>query len=131
MWVLDVIHRQYFFTDNSLGLQPTRSQFFQTLAPQSSVLVAAVIHCALSEYATGNMDTVMFSQDEYRGKFYPSMVTDCISAKGIALIKFKLHMVGLHQTTTPPPPPPPTPLWCLSAIVAAPHSPSALLNCCQ
>jgi hypothetical protein len=43
----------------------------------------------------------MFSQDEYRGKFCPSTVTDCISAEAIALIEFKLHMVGLLDS--PPP----------------------------
>jgi len=51
--------------------------------------VAAAFHCAPSEYATGKKVTVMFSQDEYRGKFFPSMVIDCITAEAIALIKFK------------------------------------------
>jgi len=64
--------------------------------------VAAAIHCALSEYATGKKVTVMFSQDEYEGKFCPSTVTDCISAEAIALIKFKLHMVGLLHTPPHP-----------------------------
>jgi hypothetical protein len=52
-------------------------------------LGSAAIHCTLSEYATGTKVTVMFSQDEYQGKFCPSTVTDCISAEAIALIKFK------------------------------------------
>jgi len=108
MEVLDLIYYQFFFTANSLGRQPTTSQFFQPLTPQTLALVAAAIHCALSEYATAMKVTVMSSQDEYRGKFCPSTVTDCISAEAIALIKFKLHMVGLHMvglhhTTTPPP----------------------------
>jgi len=64
MAVLDVIYHQFFFTANSLGRQPTTSQFFQPLAPQTLALVAAAIHCALSEYATGKKVTVMFSQDE-------------------------------------------------------------------
>jgi hypothetical protein len=120
MEVLDLIYHQFFFTANSLGRQPTTSQFFQPLTPQTLALVAAAIHCALSEYATGKKVTVMFSQDEYRGKFCPSTVTDCISAEAIALIKFKLHMVGLLHT--------PPPQWCSSAIIGAPQSPSALLN---
>jgi hypothetical protein len=65
------------------------------------VLVATAIYCTLSEYATGKKITVMFAQDEYRGKFCPSTVIDCISAEAIALIKFKLHMVRLIHT--PPP----------------------------
>jgi len=47
---------------------------FQSLAQQTLALVAAAIYCALSEYATGKKATVMFSQDEYRGKFCPSPV---------------------------------------------------------
>jgi len=67
MWmeVLDLIYHQFFFTANRLGQQLTTSQFFQRLAPQTLLLVAAAIHRALSEYATGQMVTVMFSQDEY------------------------------------------------------------------
>jgi len=49
-------------------------------------LVAAAIHCALSEYATGKKVMVMFPQDEYRGKFGPSTVIDCITAEAIALL---------------------------------------------
>jgi len=125
MEVLDLIYHQFFFTANSLGRQPTTSQFFQPLTPQTLALVAAAIHCALSEYATGKKVTVMFSQDEYRGKFCPSTVTDCISAEAIALIKFKLHMVGLLHTTRPPT------HRCSSAIMGTPQSPSALLNPCR
>jgi len=98
MEVLDLIYYQFFFTANSLGWQPTTSQFFQPLTPQTLALVAAAIHCALSEYATRTKVTVMFSQDEYRGKFCPSTVIDCITAEAIAHIKFKLHMVGLLHT---------------------------------
>jgi len=65
MEVLDLIYHQIFFTANSLGRQLTASQFFQLLTPQTLALVAAAIHCALSEYATGKKVTVMFSQDEY------------------------------------------------------------------
>jgi len=50
--------------------------------------VAAAIHCALSVYATGKKVTVMFSQDEYQGKFCPSTVIYCITAKAIALINY-------------------------------------------
>jgi len=107
-----------------LGRQLTTSQFFQPLTPQTLVLVGAAIHCALSGYATGKKVTVVFSQDEYRGKFCPSTLTDCISAEAIALIKFTLHMVGLLHTTHPPP------HRCSSTIMGAPQSPLALLNPC-
>jgi len=119
MWmdVLDLIYHQFFFTANSLGRQPTTSQLFQPLTPQTLALLAAAINCVLSEYATGKRVTVMFCQDEYCGKFCPSTVTDCISAEAIALIKFKLHMVRLVHT------PPPTPQWYSSAIIGAPESP--------
>jgi len=126
--VLDLIYHQSFFTANSLGRQPTTSQFFQPLTPQTLALLAVAIHCALSEYATGKKVTVMFSQDEYQGKFCPSTVTDCISAKAIALIKFKLPMVGLFNT----PPPPPMVLVRYnrgsSIPIGAPQSPSVILN---
>ena len=88
MEVLDLIYHQFFFTTNSLGRPPTTLQFFQPLAPQTLALVAAAIHCALSEYATGKKVTVMCSQDEYRGKLCPSMVIDCINAEAIALINY-------------------------------------------
>jgi len=76
MEVFDLIYHQFFFTANSLGRQPTTSQLFQHPTPQTLALVAAAIHCALSEYATGKHVTVLFSQDEYRGKFCPSTVID-------------------------------------------------------
>jgi hypothetical protein len=69
MDVLDLIYHQFFFTANTLGRKPMTSQYFHTLALQTLALVAAAIHCALSEYATGNETTVMFSQDEYAGTF--------------------------------------------------------------
>jgi ureidoglycolate hydrolase len=65
MEVLNSVYHQFFFTANSLERQPTTSQFFKPLTPQTLALVAAAIHCALSEYATGKKVTVMFSQDEY------------------------------------------------------------------
>ena len=65
MAVLDLIYHPFFFTANSLGRQPTTSQFFQPLIPQTPPLVVAAIHCALSEYGTGKKVKVMFSQDEY------------------------------------------------------------------
>jgi hypothetical protein len=74
--VFDIIYHQFRFTANSLGRQPTTSQLFQPLTVQTLALVAAAIHCTLSKYATGKMVTVMFSQDEYRGKFCPSTVID-------------------------------------------------------
>jgi len=63
MEVLDLIYHQFFFTANSLGCQPTTSQYFQHLTSQILALAAAAIHCALSEYAVGKKATVMFSQD--------------------------------------------------------------------
>jgi hypothetical protein len=76
MEVLDLIYHQFFFTANSLGRQPTTSQFFQPLTPQTLVHVAAAIYCALSEYASGKKIPVMFSPNEYQGKFCPSTVID-------------------------------------------------------
>ena len=86
MEVLDLIYHQLFITDNSLERQRPTSQFIQLRTPQTLALVAAAIHCILSKYATGKKVTVMFSQDEYRGKFCPSMVIDCISAEATALL---------------------------------------------
>jgi len=86
MEVLDLIYHHFFFTANSLGRQPTTSQFFQPVTPQTLALVATAIHCALSEYATGKKVTVLFSPDEYRGKFCPSTVIDCITAEATALL---------------------------------------------
>jgi len=63
--VLDLIYHQFFFTTNSLGQQPTTSQFFQPLTPQTLAHVAAAIQCPPTEYATGKEVTVMFSQDKY------------------------------------------------------------------
>jgi len=72
MEVLDLIYHQFFFTANSLGFQPMIFQYFQPLTPQTLVLAAAAIHCALSEFASGEKTAGMFSQDEYRGTFCPS-----------------------------------------------------------
>jgi hypothetical protein len=90
MWmeVLDLIYHQFFFTTNSLGRQPTTLQFFKPLTPQTLPLMAAAIHCALSEDAAGKKVTVMFSQDEYRGKFCHFPVMDCITAEATALINY-------------------------------------------
>ena len=118
MEVLDLIYHQFFFTVNSLGRQPTTSQFFQPLAPQTLALVAAAIHCALSEYATEKKVTFMFSQDEYRGKFCPSTVIDWITADAIALI------IMTHSGAASYSPP----QWCSSAIIGTPQSPLVLLS---
>jgi hypothetical protein len=74
--VFERIYHQLIFTANSLGRRPTTSQFFQPLIPQTVALVAAAIHCALAEYATGKEVTFMCSQDEYRRKCCPSTVID-------------------------------------------------------
>jgi len=60
------------FTANNMGRQPMTSQHFRPLTLQTSLLAAAAIHCALSEYACGKKATVMLSQDEYRGTFWTS-----------------------------------------------------------
>jgi F0F1-type ATP synthase membrane subunit c/vacuolar-type H+-ATPase subunit K len=102
MEVLHLIYQQFFFSANSLGRQPTPSQFFQPPSRQMILLVAAAIHCALSGQATGEKVTGMFSQDEYQGKFYPPMVINCITAEAIALINcawwgcFILPTQGAH-----------------------------------
>jgi len=100
MEVLDLIYHQFFFTANSLGRQPTTSQYFQPLAPQTLALAAAAIHCALSEYASGKKATVMFSQDEYRGTFGPSPVINFTQEAAT-----QSHISG-RITGAPPPPPP-------------------------
>jgi hypothetical protein len=69
MELLDLVYCQFFITANRLGRQPTRSQYFQPLTPETLALVAAAIHCTLSEYATGKQATVIFSQHEYQGTF--------------------------------------------------------------
>jgi len=125
--VLDLIYHQFFFTANSLGRQLTISQFFQPLTLQTLALVAAASHFMLSEYTTGKKVTLMFSEDDYQGKFHPSMVIDCITADAIALITF--HMVRLLHN-------PPSQMLLLhynrySLIpVDTPQSLSALLNPC-
>jgi hypothetical protein len=53
MEVLDLTYHQFFFTANSLGQQPTTSQFLEPLTPPRLALVAVAIHWAQSEYATG------------------------------------------------------------------------------
>jgi hypothetical protein len=96
MEVLDLIYHHFSFTANILGQQPTTSQFFQPLTPQTLALVAAAIHCALSEYATGKKGTVMFSQDEYRSIFCPATVTDSSSA--LLSIDGQLPYIGPPQS---------------------------------
>jgi hypothetical protein len=88
MQVLDLIYHQLFFTANSLGPQPTTSQFFQLLTPLLLVLVSAAINCSLSEYTTGQNVPVVLSEDKYQGKFCPCIVIDCITAEAIVLINY-------------------------------------------
>jgi len=70
----NLMSRQFFITANSLGCHPTTWQYSQSLTAQTLALAAAAIYCPLSEYASGMMATVMFSQDEYQGTFCPSPV---------------------------------------------------------
>jgi len=116
--VIDLMYHQFFFMANSLGRLPTTSQYFQPLAPQTLALVAAAIHCVLSEYAGGKKATVMFSQDEYRGRLCPSSMIN-FTPEATALINHTL--VGRFK-------PPPTTMWRNSARIGAPQSPSALLS---
>jgi len=115
MEVLDLIYHQFFFTANSLGRQPTTSQYFQPLAPQTLALAAAAIHCALSEYVSGKKATVIFSQDEYQGTFGPSPV---INFTLEATTQSITHQRPYHT---------PAPLWCNSTTIGAPQSSSELL----
>jgi hypothetical protein len=65
MDVLNLIYHQFFFTANSFGRQPMTPQYLQPLTLQTLVLGVAASHCALSEYASGMKDKVIYSQDEY------------------------------------------------------------------
>jgi len=116
MDVLDIIYDQLFFTANSLGREPTTSQYFHPLAPQTLVLAAAAIHCAQSEYASEKKATVMFSQDECRGTFGPSTVFNFTLE---ATTQSITHQRPLHT---------PTPLWRNSTRLSAPQSLSGLLS---
>jgi len=89
MEVLELIYHQFFFTENSLVCQPTTSQYFQPLTPQTLALTAAAIHCVLSQSASGKKATVMFSQDEYQGTFCPSPVIN-FTPEATALINHTL-----------------------------------------
>ena len=99
MKVLDLLFHQFFITANSLGWQPTTPQFFQPLTLLTLGIVAMSIHCAQSVYSTGKKVTVMFSQDEYRGEFCPSMMIDCLTTEAIALIPITHGGAALY----PPP----------------------------
>jgi len=94
------------------------SQYFQPLALQTSALVAAGIHSALSEYAGGKNATVMYSQDEYRGTLCPSPMINC-TPEATALIN--LTLVGRFK-------PSPTTMQRNSARIGAQQSPSARLS---
>jgi len=89
----------YILLMNSLGRQPTTSQYFQPLAPQTLALAAAAIHCALSEYTSGKKATGMFSQDESQGTFGPSPMINFTLEGTTQSIKYQRP----HHT------PPPTP----------------------
>jgi len=117
MEVLDLIYHQIFFTNNSLGRQPTTSQYFQPLTPQTLALAATAIHCALSEYASGKMGTVMFSQVEYRGTVGPSPVIDFTLEATTQSITHQLP----HHT-------PACTLWRNSTRLGPPQSSSELLS---
>jgi len=101
MEVLDLINHQFFFTANSLGRQPTTSQYFQPLAPQTLALAALAIHCTLLEYASGKKARVMLSRDEYRGIYGLSPVINFTLEATTQSITHQRP----HHTPAPPPPP--------------------------
>jgi len=100
MEVLDLIYQQFFLSANSLGHQPTTSQYFQPLASQTLALAAAAIHCALSDYASAKTAKVLFFQDNYRGTLGPSPVINFTLEATTQAITFQ------RPHHTPPPPPP-------------------------
>jgi len=112
MEVLDLIYHQFFFTANSLECQPSISQFFQPLALQPLVLVATAIHFAQSEYASGNVDKVMFCPNDYWSTF-------CTSP----LITFALGNYCTHQSYICGPLHTPCPMWHNSARIGSPDFP--------
>jgi len=63
-----------FFTTNCFECQHTTSQYFQSLALQTSALAAAAIYFTLPESGTENMAKNMISTDEYQGIFASSPV---------------------------------------------------------
>jgi len=89
MEVLDWIYNDIFFTANSFGWQPSIFQYVQPLALQPLALAPAAIYCTLSEYASGWKATILFSQAEYQGSFWPSPVVN-ITPEGTALINYGL-----------------------------------------
>ena len=110
MEVLDLIYHQFLFTANRLRCQPTTSQYFQPLVPQTLVLVAADILYAQSEYASRKKATVMFSQDEYRDTFCPSPMIN-YTLEDTAFINHTL--VGRIKPPHPPPCRTTPPEWTL------------------
>jgi len=115
--VLDFINHQFLFTTNSLGRQPTTSQYFQPLAPQTLALAASAIHCVLSEYACGKKATVKFSQNEYRGTFGLSPVIIFTLGATTELITHQRP----HHTPAPP-------VQGNSTRISCPQSSSELLS---
>lgn len=55
------------------------------------MLVDAAIHCVLSEYASGNKSTVMVSQSQYQGTFWPSPV---LNVTPVATAPINLTVAG-------------------------------------
>jgi len=100
MEVVDLMYHQFFFTVNCLGCQPTKSQFFQLLAPQTLALAAAAIHLALPKDATGKYDMVMMSQEECRGTGCFLPVIDCtLEATAPVNDRLVACTIPSHRTT--------------------------------
>jgi len=108
MGVHHLMNHKFAFTTRHVGRQPTRSQDFQPLTPQTLAQPAAGIHCVLSEYSSGNMATVMISEEHYWGTYCPSPVIN-FTPEATAL--FNHTLVG---RLIPP-------LRCNSARKGAPH----------
>jgi len=96
--IVNPIYHQLFFVGNSSGCQATTCQYVQPLALQTLALAAADMHCALSEFASGKMATVMISQDKYQGTFCPSPVAN-FTPEATALIN---HTLVGHFELSPP-----------------------------
>jgi len=97
MEMVHLIYNEIFFAANSFVCQPTSSQSFQSLTPQSLALAAAAVHRALSAYASGKKATVIFSADEYLGTVCPSLVIK-FTPEATASINCVLRGQEMHPT---------------------------------
>jgi len=115
MEVLDLIYDQFFFTANTLGHQPSSTQYFQPLTPQTLALAAAAIRYGLFEYDSRKKCTVILSHDAYLGTFCQCPVIN-FTPEATALINCTLlgHLIPS--------------LWPNSARIGTPQTLLALLS---